>query len=70
MRCISRSIQSSTLRMSSSGVRLRVSIGAPMLTVTTPGRLMNARRRHSSPALCATGSTGVAVLTASQAPPT
>ena len=68
MRRVSPSIHSSTRFISSSGVKRAGSIGVPMLTVTTPGRLIHAFRGHSSPALCATGRTGVAVLAASQAP--
>ena len=41
-----------------------------MRTVTVPGRLMKALRGHTSPALCATGTIGAPLATASQAPPT
>ena len=40
-----------------------------MRTVTVPGRLRNALRGQSRPALCATGTTGAPLALASQAPP-
>src|SRR6266705_2981008 len=64
------SIHSSTDLFNDPGVWARESIGAPISTVTIPGRLRKALRPQSSPALCATGTTGTPHSTASQAPPT
>src|SRR5205814_4546065 len=63
------SIHASASWLSVFGSRLAGSMLGPMRTVTVPGRLRNALRGHSSPALCATGTTGAPLAAASQAPP-
>src|SRR3990167_4976147 len=54
-RGISCSIQASTCWLSASGRSPAVLMGAPMLTVMTPGFLRKPFLPQNSPALCATG---------------
>ena len=56
-RSTSASIHASTSRVSAAGSLPRASIGAPIDSVTVPGRLPNTPFGHSQPALCAIGST-------------
>src|SRR5262249_38216367 len=65
----SASIQSSTALFKASARMPAGSMGRPMLTVILPGYLRKECRGHIWPALCATGTAGAPVLTASQAPP-
>src|SRR5690606_30857075 len=52
------SIHSSASALMVLGSRPSLWIVGPIFTVTVPGRFKKALRGHSSPALCATGTTG------------